>query len=74
MIGDPIGALALYLMFGWLACCIVTGYLSERKGYGERAGLVTAMVLFPIGLVIWLVWPAKDESVWKREGPLPKRR
>lgn len=74
MIGDPIGALALYLMFGWLLCAIITGYLSNRKGYGERPGLVTAMLLFPLGLLIWLFWPAKEDSVWKREGPLPRRR
>lgn len=74
MIGDPIGASALWLLYGWLICAIITGYLSNRKGYGERPGLVTAMLLFPVGLVIWLVVPPKPESMWKREGPLPKRR
>ena len=33
-----IGAKALYLLYAWLASAIVASYLSERKGYGERAG------------------------------------
>ena len=69
-----LGSGALWLTYAWLASAVISSYLSSRKGYGERPGLVTAMLLFPIGLVIWLVWPAKPESPWKREGPLPKRR
>ena len=32
-----LGAKALYLLYAWLASAIVASYLSERKGYGERA-------------------------------------
>ena len=32
------GATALWLMYLWLASCIIAGYLSDRKGYGEKAG------------------------------------
>ena len=33
-----IGAKALYLLYAWLASAIVANYLSERKGYGAKAG------------------------------------
>lgn len=68
-----LGAGALYLLYGWLLCAIIAGYLSNRKGYTEKAGLATAMLLFVLGPIIWLFWPAKDDSLWKREGPLPRR-
>lgn len=69
-----LGAGALWLLYGWLLCAIIAGYVSGRKGYSEKAGLATAMLLFVIGPIVWLLWPAKDESAWKRDGPLPKRR
>ena len=69
-----IGATALWLLYAWLACCILSGWLAGRKGYSEKAGLATSMLLFFIGPIIWLAWPARPESAWKREGPLPKRR
>lgn len=68
-----LGSGALWLLYGWLLSCIIAGYLSERKGYGEKAGLATGMLLFVLGPIIWVLWPAKDESPWKRDGPLPKR-
>ena len=64
-----LGALALYLTFAWLASAIVAAYLSDRKGYGERPGLASGLLLNAIGILIWLVWPAKDESMWKTHGP-----
>ncbi len=64
-----IGAWALWLMYGWLASAIVASYLSNRKGYGEKIGLATG--LFVIGVFVWLVWPAKPDSRWKVQGPLP---
>ena len=33
-----LGATALWLLFAWLASAIIASYLSERKGYGQRAG------------------------------------
>ena len=35
-----IGAKALYLLYAWLIGCIVASWLSDRKGYGERPGLI----------------------------------
>lgn len=64
-----IGAAALYLTFAWLASAIVSAYLSSRKGYGERPGLACGLLLNFIGIFVWLLWPAKDASMWKTHGP-----
>jgi MFS family permease len=69
-----IGATALYLLFAWLASAIVASWLSDRKGYGEKPGLASGMLLMVIGVVIWLFWPAKPESKWKRYGPIGRPR
>jgi fucose permease len=69
-----IGAKALFLLFAWLISAAVSGWLAERKGYGERAGLAAGLLLSVVGAVIWLLMPARPDSVWKREGPLPRRR
>ena len=67
-----IGATAMYLMFLWLASAIVASYLSERKGYGEKAGLVTGMLTSFLGVLVWLVFPARRDSRWKLQGPFGK--
>ena len=64
-----IGANALWLTYSWLASAIIAAYLSHRKGYGERPGLASGLLLNAIGIVVWLVWPPKDESLWKTVGP-----
>jgi hypothetical protein len=63
-----IGAKALYLLYAWLASCIAASYLSDRKGYGEKAGLGTGMVLSVVGVIVWLLWPARPDSRWKLQG------
>jgi hypothetical protein len=68
-----IGAKALYLLYIWLGSAIVASWLSNRKGYGESRGLATGLLLSAIGVLIWLVWPAKPDSRWKTEGVLPRR-
>jgi hypothetical protein len=68
-----IGAKALYLLFIWLLSSICASWLSDRKGYGEKPGLATGLLLTFVGVIIWLVWPAKDASRWKVQGPIPKR-
>jgi hypothetical protein len=64
-----IGSTALWLMYLWLASAIVTSYLSARKGYGEKLGLAFGLLLTVVGLVIWLLWPARADSRWKLQGP-----
>jgi hypothetical protein len=68
-----LGAKALYLLFVWLASAIAASWLSDRKGYGERAGLATGLVLSLIGVLVWLVWPARADSKWKVQGRIPRR-
>jgi hypothetical protein len=64
-----LGAKALYLTFIWLASAIAASWLSERKGYGEKPGLASGLILTVVGPVIWLFVPARENSTWKRYGP-----
>jgi fucose permease len=64
-----LGAAALWLLYGWLLAAIISSYLSDRKGYGEKPGLACGLLLYPIGVIMWLVWPAREESKWKQIGP-----
>ena len=68
-----IGAKALYLLFIWLMSAIAASWLSDRKGYGEKAGLATGLCLTFVGALLWLVIPAKANSRWKIDGAIPKR-
>jgi hypothetical protein len=68
-----LGVKALYLTYLWLISCVVSAWLSDRKGYGEKPGLTTSLLLSAIGVVIWLLWPAKPDSRWKVQGALPRR-
>jgi hypothetical protein len=64
-----LGSTALWLLYTWLASSIAASYLSGRKGYGERAGLASGLLLNAIGVLIWLVVPPKADSLWKKIGP-----
>jgi hypothetical protein len=68
-----IGATALYLLFIWLASAIAASWLSDRKGYGEKPGLATGLLLSAVAVPVWLLWPPRATSLWKTEGPLPPR-
>jgi hypothetical protein len=64
-----LGSKALWLTYAWLASAIIASYLSHRKGYSERAGLASGLLLNVIGIVIWLIVPPKADSLWKKIGP-----
>ena len=64
-----LGAASLWLLYAWLLSSIAASYLSGRKGYGEKIGLAFGLLLFVIGPIVWLFWPAKPESKWKQLGP-----
>ena len=68
-----IGAEGLYLLFIWLISAAAAAWLADRKGYGERLGLLLGLILSAVGLVIVAVLPPRPDSAWKREGPLPRR-
>jgi hypothetical protein len=61
-----VGAKAFYLLMIWLASAIAASELSKRKGYGEKWGLGTGLLLSFIGVIVWLVVPAKADSPWKQ--------
>jgi hypothetical protein len=69
-----VGVLALYLLFIWLASAIVGAYMSSRKGYGEKAGLASGLLLSVVGAAAWIVIPAKAGSDWRVVGPFPWQR
>jgi hypothetical protein len=62
--GD-IGAVALLLLYVWLLSAIGASQLSRLKGYGEKAGLGTGLLLSAIGLIVWLVFPSRPDSRWR---------
>jgi hypothetical protein len=69
-----LGAKAIYLLWAWLASAIICSLLSARKGYGEKPGLAAGLLLSAVGILVWLVWPARKDSLWKTEGVIPKRK
>ena len=64
-----IGATALWLLYLWLVSSIAASYLSERKGYGEKPGLASGLILSFVGAVAWVFVPARPGSKWKTIGP-----
>jgi len=69
-----IGSKALYLLYAWLLSAVAASWLSARKGYGEKPGLAAGLLLSIVGVLVWLIWPAKPDSRWKIQGPLPSRK
>jgi hypothetical protein len=65
-----IGFKALIYLYIWLVAAIVSSYLSDRKGYGEKPGLATGLILTAVGILVWLVVPARPGSKWKTIGML----
>jgi membrane protein implicated in regulation of membrane protease activity len=61
-----IGAKAFYLLMIWLASAIAAAELSKRKGYGEKVGLGTGLLLSVIGVIVWILVPAKADSPWRQ--------
>jgi uncharacterized membrane protein YbhN (UPF0104 family) len=68
------GALVLLWLYVWLISTICATYLSERKGYGDRPGLASGLILSAIGAIIWLIVPPKPDSKWKTVGPWGRER
>ena len=59
-----VGSKVLWLLYIWLASAIVCSWLSEQKGYGEKAGLGTGLLLSAVGIPIWLLIRPKSNSKW----------
>ncbi len=69
-----LGVTALWLTYLWLGSAILASWISHRKGYGEKPGLAAGLLLSAIGVVVWIIVPARPGSAWKREGPIPRRK
>jgi hypothetical protein len=69
-----IGVKALIYLYIWLLSAVAAGYLSNRKGYGEKAGLATGVCLTVVGAVVWLIIPPRPDSKWKTLGPFGRTR
>jgi type VI protein secretion system component VasK len=67
LVAAAVGAKAVYLLMVWLASAIAASELSKRKGYGEKWGLGTGLLLSVIGLIIWIAVPARAESPWRQK-------
>ena len=65
-----LGSKALWLLYLWLGSAIVAQWLSSRKGYGEKAGLVSGLLTSFVAVIVWLLIPARRDSRWKLQGPL----
>ena len=63
-----IGAKSLLFLYLWLASAIAASYISERKGFGEKPGLVTGLVISVLAPLVWLIVPARADSRWKLSG------
>jgi hypothetical protein len=61
-----IGPKALYLMYAWLIGALIASTAAGLKGYSERAGLATGLLLSLIGAVIWMFFPWRHDSRWSR--------
>jgi hypothetical protein len=61
-----VGAKAFYLLMVWLASAIGAAELSKRKGYGEKWGLGTGLLLSFLGLIIWIFVPPRPNSPWRQ--------
>ena len=69
-----VGIKAFYLLLVWLASAIAASELSKRKGYGEKVGLGTGLILTILGPLIWLAIPPRDETAeWHERKPWQRR-
>jgi hypothetical protein len=68
------GAWNLFWLYVWLASTITASYVAGRKGYNDRAGLATGLILSLVGAIIWLIIPAKANSLWKTLGPFGRQK
>ena len=66
IIAADVGAKAFYLLMIWLASAIGASELSKRKGYGEKWGLGTGLLLSLVGVIVWAVVPPKADSPWRQ--------
>jgi hypothetical protein len=69
-----LGGNVMYLLFLWLISAAGGSWLSDRKGYGERVGLMLGLLLSAVGLLVVVLLPGRPGSKWRVDGWLPRRR
>jgi hypothetical protein len=67
VLAAAVGIKALWLLYAWLLSAIVASELSKRKGYGEKLGLGTGLLLTVFGAIIWIFVPPKPDSPWRQK-------
>jgi hypothetical protein len=67
VLAAAVGIKALWLLYAWLLSAIVASELSKRKGYGEKWGLGTGLLLSVLGALIWIFIPPKADSPWRQK-------
>ncbi|HLM51666.1 MAG TPA: hypothetical protein VK279_14060 [Solirubrobacteraceae bacterium] len=68
-----LGALSLVLCYAWLLSAIVAGVIAKKKGYPEKWGVGTGLLLTVVGVAVWgiLYFVLRDgpqKAVKRREG------
>ena len=70
-----LGARALLLVYLWLMGAILASILSKSKGYGEKPGLGTGLLLSILAPIIWLFVPPRDEfAEWHERKPWQRQK
>jgi fucose permease len=69
-----LGGNVIFLLFAWLISAAAGSWMSDRKGYGERLGLMLGLLLTVVGLLVVVLLPGRPGSKWRVEGWLPRRR
>ena len=57
------GADYFFLLYIWLGSAWLASWLSGKKGYGEKFGLGTGLLLSVVGIVVWLAIPKRKQPV-----------
>lgn len=69
-----IGVEAFWLLIAWLLSAIVSQFLSDAKGYGEKPGLASGLLLPVAAPLVWLLWRGRAGGRWNAAGgwrPVP---
>ena len=60
------------LLFIWLLFGLLTSIISRNKGYSGVGGFIVGVLLGPLGLIIELITPKRQNTLNKRSGNTQK--
>lgn len=61
-----IGPKAILFLYAWLIGCMLASTAASLKGYPEKAGLASGLLLSILGGAIWMFLPGRRDSRWAR--------